>query len=87
MRHYSEATLRKKAYFAGYQLRKGFTHYLQWDTVYTNMWGERFTGYELWDLSTNTAVLGVDANFDYNATLEEVNEFLKDVYEKSSLKW
>lgn len=82
-----ERKVRKKANAAGYKVRKGFTHWLQWNTVYTNMTGERFIGYEVWDLSINQAVLGIDNNFDYNATLEEVERFIKTIYEENGLAY
>lgn len=82
-----ERKVRRKAYAAGYQVCKGFTHWLQWNTVYINTAGERFTGYEVWDLSLNQVVLGVDNNFDYSATLEEVEQFMKAVYEENGLAY
>lgn len=82
-----ERKARKKAFNAGYQVKKGFTHWLSSNSVYTNMSGERFTGYEVWDLSNGMAVLGVDGNFDYNATLEEVEDYLKTVYEENGLNY
>ena len=82
-----ERRIRKKAYAAGYQVRKGYTHWLQWGTVYTNWNGERFTGYEVWDLSLNQCVLGVDNNTDYNATLEEAEQFIKAVYKEHGIAY
>lgn len=82
-----ERKARKKAFNAGYQVKKGFTHWLSNNSVYTNMSGERFTGYEIWELSSDIAVLGVDSNFDYNATLEEVESYLKTVYKEHGLKY
>lgn len=53
MTKYSLATIRKKAFNTGYRVGKGFQHYHYNNAVFTNWNGERLTGFNVWDLSTN----------------------------------
>lgn len=90
MTKYSLATIRKKALNAGYRVEKGFRHYHYNHSVYTNWNGERFTGYNVWDLSTNGLVWEsgcYDNNYDHLCTLEDVENFIKSVYEKAELEY
>lgn len=82
-----ERKARKKGLEAGYKVSKGFQHYHNGGIV-TNWNGERFTGYDVRDLSTNCSVWDCyDANCDHLWTIEDVEEFLKGVYKKSGLKY
>lgn len=84
---YSEQTLRRKSAEAGYRIHKGFQHYHN-GAIVTNWNGERFTGYDVVDLATEFSVWGCyDQNCDHLWQLEDVEEFLKDVYLKNGLKW
>ncbi len=42
---YSEATLRRRARKAGYQIKKGFQRWTVGGGIWTDIWGERRTGY------------------------------------------
>lgn len=85
---YSEGTIRKKALNAGYKVEKGFQHYHYNGAIHKNMNGERFTGYNVLDLSTNTYVLDCyDNNFDHLWSLEDVEEFISSVYKESGLEY
>lgn len=88
MTKYSLATIRKKAINAGYRVDKGFQHYHYNGSVRTNWNGERFTGFNVWDLSTNTLVWDCyDSNYDHLWTLEDVEDFIKSEYIKSDLEY
>ena len=90
MTKYSERTIYKKALKVGYRVEKGFQHYHCNGAVYANWNGERFTGYNVWDMSTNTLVWDsgcYDSNFDHLCTLAEVESFIKSVYEKADLEY
>lgn len=87
---YSLSTIRKKAYAAGYRVERGFQHYMRNNAVCRDCDGDAYTGYNVWDLSTNILVWEsgcYDSNYDHLATLEDVDEFLKSVYEKAGLKY
>ena len=85
---YTIQTLRKRAKAAGYSIHHGFQHYLADGSVYTNIYGERFTGYEVTNLTTGYPEWGCyNNNFDHLWQLEDVEEFLKGVYEENGLNW
>ena len=87
---YSLTTLRKRAYEAGYRIEKGFQHYMYNDAVCRYCNGDAYTGYNVWDLSNNQLVWGsgcYDRNYDHLCTLEDVEEFLKEAYERAGLTW
>ena len=88
MTKYSLKTIRKKALYAGYRVEKGFQHYLYNSSVRTNWNGERFTGFNVWDLSTGMLIWGCyDNNYDHLWTLEDVEKFIKSVYKKAELEY
>lgn len=86
---YSLSTIRKKAYAAGYRVEKGFQHYNN-GAVCRDCNGDAYTGYNVWDLSSGYLVWRsgcFDNNYDHLATLEDVEEFLKSVYEEAGLDY
>lgn len=87
MTKYSERTLRRKARNAGYCIEKGFQHWLSKDyPIYTYPFGERETGYNITDLATNTLVYGChNGNVDHLFSLDDVEEFLTEVYAENGL--
>lgn len=88
MTKYSLTTIRKKALNAGYRIEKGFQHYLRNNAIFTNWNGERFTGYNVLDLATNTYVWGCyDCNYDHLWELEDVEDFIKSEYKKYGLEY
>ena len=87
---YSERTIYKKALKAGYRVEKGFQHYHYNNSIRTNWNGERFTGYNVWNLSNNGLEWDsgcYDNNYDHLCTLEEVEDFIKSVYENAGLEY
>ena len=85
---YSEKTLYKKARAAGYRIEKGFQHNPVNGAIWTYSDGQRETGYLVIDLATNTWVWGsYNEIVDHAWTLEDVEEFLKEVYESNGLKF
>lgn len=85
---YSEKTLRKRARAAGYKIEKGFQHNPVNGAIWTYWNGERETGYLVTDLATNSWVYGsFDEFVDHAWTLEDVENFLKNVYESHGLEW
>lgn len=90
MTKYSLATIRKKAFNAGYRVEKGFQHYHYNNAVFTNWNSERLTGFNVWNMSTNTLEWAsgcYDNNYDHLCTLEDVESFLESVYEKAGLEY
>lgn len=82
-----EHKARRKGREAGYRVSKGFQHYHNGGIV-TNWNGERFTGFDVTDMSTGYSVWGCyDANCDHLWMIDDVEEFLKNVYEKNGLKY
>ena len=54
----------------------------------TNWNGERLTGFDVTDMATGYSVWGCyDANRDHLWTIDDVEEFLKIVYEKVGMKY
>ncbi len=85
---YNISTLREKAKEAGYSIEKGFQHYTVSGGIVTNMLGERFTGYMVKDLATNEYEWGsYDEYYTHLWQLKDVEEFLKNIYEKYDMKW
>ena len=86
---YSEKTLRNKAEKIGYHIEKGFVHSMYGQCpVWHNVAGERETGYNILDYRTNTYVWGCyNWYYDHQFSLEDVQEFLADEYEKAGLKF
>ena len=90
MTKYSLTTIRKKALNAGYRVEKGFQHYHYNNAIFTNWNGERFTGFNVWNVSENRLEWDsgcYDAHYDHLCTLEEVENFIKSVYEKAGLEY
>lgn len=90
MAKYSERTIYKKALDAGYRIEKGFQHYHYNNAVRVDCNGKRFTGYNVWDLSTNWLERNsgcCDDNYDHLCSLDEVEEFIESVYEDAGLEY
>ena len=82
-----EQKARRKGREAGYRVSKGFQHYHNGGIV-SNWYGERFTGYDVVNLVTNSSIWGCyDANCDHLWTIDDVENFLKKVYEEHGLKY
>lgn len=82
-----ERKARKKGLEAGYRVSKSFQHYHSGGIV-SNWNGERFTGYNVEDLATGFLVWDCyDSNCDHLWTIDDVEEFLKTVYEENGLKY
>lgn len=85
---YSISTLRKRAKAAGYSIEKGFQHYTVSGAIFTNWNGEKFPGYMLLDLAKGEYVYGsYDQTYTHLWQIEDVEEFLKNIYEKNGLNW
>ncbi len=85
---YTENTLRRKARKAGYRIHKGFQHYLGDKSypVWTNCYGEREVGYAVIDESTGFMVWDCyNEIVDHIWNLDDVEVFLKSVYEENGL--
>ncbi len=68
--------------------RNSFQHYLYNGTVARDCNGVAYTGYIVEDLSTAFLVWGCyDAKYDHLWTLEDVEEFIKDEYEKAKIAY
>ena len=84
----SISTLRKRARAVGYSIKQGFQHYTVSGAIFTNWNGERFPGYMVLDLATNCYVWGsYDEYYTYLWQLEDVENFLREVYERNGLTW
>ena len=80
---YTEKTLRNKAYKAGYRINKGFQHQL---TRSYPVAPGRWVGYNVEDLTTGRMVWDCyDEVRDHLWSLEDVEEFLREVYEEAGL--
>lgn len=85
---YKESTYYKKAKKVGYLLEKGCQHYTISGGICHDCNGNRFIGYMLFDLATGLYVWGsYDEHYTYLWQLEDVDEFLREVYQKYNLKW
>lgn len=84
LNQYSLRTIRNKGLRVGYKIHKGFMHYMYNGAVVRDCTGMAYTGYVVEDLTTGFLVWGCyNQNFDYLWTLEDVEEFLKNVYEEN----
>ena len=84
---YSLKTIRNKAYKVNHKVSKGFQHYFN-GGVCKDCNGIPYTGYNVENL--NTGILAsacYNEGCDHLMTLEDVEEFLKNVYEKNGLKY
>ncbi|SEL89645.1 hypothetical protein SAMN04487770_12026 [Butyrivibrio sp. ob235] len=81
---YSESTLRKKANAVGYSISKGFVHYL--GNGYPIAYRE--VGYNVIDNLNNINVWGCyNEVYDHLWSLEDVNDFIKSIYQDSNLEF
>lgn len=78
-----ECTLRRKAKNAGYRISKGFQHQM---TGNYPVAPDREVGYNVEDLTIGCLVWGCYNEIrDHLWTLEDVEEFLREVYEDNGL--
>ena len=84
---YSERTLRRKAAKIGYGINKGYQHWLDKGyPIFCDCNGEKSIGYQVIDYSTGFAVWGsYDRMLDHLWSLGDVEQFLKEQYEKHGL--
>lgn len=88
MTKYSKKTIYKKALEVGYKVKKGFVHYVYNGAVFINSDGERETGYSVLNLRTNFSVSGCYNDcYDNLWSLEEVEEFIKAIYDSNNLEY
>ena len=83
---YSEATLRRRAKRLGYVLVKGFQRHGD-GRVYHDNYLERHTGYSILDWQTSFIVYGYNGFITNVLDLTDVEEFLKEEYEKYGMQW
>ena len=84
---YNKKTIYKKARKAGYNVSKGFVHYLS-GGIYTYANGDRDVGYNVFDTANDTLVWGCyDTVCDHLWTLEDVDSFIRSVYEANGLAY
>ena len=78
---YSEKKLRKEAKEKGYRIEKGFQRYhsMKGAPIIRNVYGERLTGYNVYDDSNILVWDCYDSNTDHRWTLQDVAEFLATV--------
>ncbi len=81
----SLSTLRRKAANVGCRIVKGFQHCGR--SVFYDYNGERHSGYMIVDLQGNYILQGIGEVFDFEMSLEDVEEYLKDAYEANGLSW
>ena len=83
----SEKKVRRIAKEAGYRVEKGFQHYisLKGCPVITNVYGERLTGYNVYDDQGCLVWDCYDANTDHRWTLEDVTDFITRIYTDNGL--
>lgn len=85
---YCERTLRRKALNIGYEIHKGYVHYIYNGTVFKNSAGKKQAGYSVMDLSTGFYIYGCyDSLFDNLWSLHDVENFLKKQYNHHKLNW
>lgn len=89
MTKYSLETIRRKAYVAGFKVEKGFQHYMYGDCpVWTDIYGNRISGYSIFDLSRNQYIPECYDNlFDNKLSLEDVEKFIISVYDNAGMKY
>ena len=85
---YCERTLRRKALNIGYEIHKGYVHYMYNRAVFKHESDNNQTGYSVTDLRTGIDVYGCYNNyFDNIWNLQDVENFLKEQYNRLELKW
>lgn len=85
---YCEKTLRKKALNIGYQIHKGFVHYMYNGSILTDSNGNRQSGYSIEDLNIGLHLMDCNNGvFDNLWDLSDVENFLKQKYSSLGLKW
>lgn len=82
---YAINTLRRKAYDINLQVVKGFQH-CRGAVIYDEN-GNRQSGYMVKDVATGYFVEGYDECYDFLMDLDDVNEFLKEMYEAQGFDW
>lgn len=80
---YNESQLRRKAYKVGYRLNKGFQHFL--GKGYPVAFRE--VGYNVIDIDTSCIVCGNNDVYDHLFSLDDVEEFLREVYKANDMKF
>ena len=83
----TEDTLRNRAKKIGFQIEKGFQHDEDGDTITAAI--GRITGYQVKNLEDGSYVWGskIEGGADHLWTLDEVENFLRSIYEERGLKW
>lgn len=89
MTKYSLSTIKRKACIAGFKVEKGFRHYMYGDCpVWTDMHGNRTSGYSIFDLSRNQYTPeSYDNLFDNILSLEDVEKFIMSVYDNAGMEY
>lgn len=73
---------------AGFSIKKGFKRYIVGGCIAVDDDGKRLGGYIIEDTaSNNTVVGGFDNICKYTFTLDDVEEFIKDVYDEADLDY
>ena len=78
-------TLYKKARAIGYEVRKGFQHNLGTRAICRDCHGDRYDGYMIRDDIGNWH--GHDCYYDFTWTLEDIENFIRGVYESQGLEF
>ena len=83
----TEDTLRNRAKRIGVQIEKGFQHDEDGNTIKTAT--GRLTGFQVKNLEDGSYVWGskIEGGADHLWTLDEVENFLRSIYEERGLKW
>ena len=85
MSKYSLRTIRNKAHKINYHVSKGYQKYHN-GAIIRDCNGEPWEGYMVLDLETNSWVYdGFDSSCTYLWTLEDVEDFLEDIYKEKGL--
>lgn len=85
---YCEKTLRRRALNIGYEIHKGYVHYIYNGAVFKDNADNKQIGYSIMDLSTGLYIYGCYNNlFDNLWTLQDTEKFLKEQYKRHKLKW
>ena len=80
-----EITLRRRADKIGYRVTKGFQHC--GDVVFHDQNGDRMTGYMILGQYSNFVIAGTNDAFDYCLSFDEVEDILKDMYQRLGISW
>lgn len=83
---YSEATLRRRAKRLGYVLSKGFLR-LANGPIFYDCNNNRYTGYTIMDYQTRFVIYGYNGSFINILDLTDVEDILKEEYEKYGMQW